>query len=407
MSSWHRTLLIILLIAISMLGCSPAAWLFYSPTYVRQVVLADLNGDGPPDVYAVVTRDGEPYEHIPSYLLFNDGAGGFTDSGQRFEFVHSTAAAAGDLDADSHIDLLANEYHLLMQYRNDGSGALLPLDWISNTEVIAGRLYLALADLDANGALDVFAAACCGGQTRDSQPIYPFDAVWLNNGKGQFRSNGQLLSKMGSNAVALGDLNGDGSPDAFVVTGQSVDSNLNHTYENPNTIWLNDGQGGFHDSGQLLGERESLAVALGDIDGDGSLDAVVGNNGPDEVWFNDGAGNFSLGSQSLGDGPAQSVHLADLDGDGDLDVFIAEESGGAAWFNDGGGQLSAASQRIKYGRDAAVTVGDIEGDGLVDVLVVGLGYLQLWRNDGSGLFTADARSIYRVRNPSNSPSIQK
>ncbi|HEX9616894.1 MAG TPA: VCBS repeat-containing protein, partial [Anaerolineales bacterium] len=106
-------------------------------------------------------------------------------------------------------------------------------------------------------------------------------------------------------------------------------------------------------------------------------------------------------------GPAQSVHLADLDGDGDLDVFIAEESGGAAWFNDGGGQLTAASQRIKYGRDAAVTVGDIEGDGLVDVLVVGLGYLQLWRNDGSGLFTADARSIYRVRNPSNSPSIQK
>jgi hypothetical protein len=391
----RRILITISLAVITVLGCSLSSLLFSSPLYVRQAVLADLNGDGFLDVYVVVMRDGEPYERIPSYLLFNDGAGGFTDSSQSFEFVHSASAAVGDLDGDGDIDLLANEYHLLMQYRNDGSGALHDLGWISNEDLVAGRLYLSLADLDANGTLDIFAAACCGGIANDSQPLYPFDTVWLNDGKGNFRSTGQLLSKMGSNAVALGDVDGDGFPDAFVATGQSIDANLNHPRDNPNTIWLNDGQGSFRDSGQRLGKRESLAVALGDLDGDGFIDAVVGNKGPDEVWLNDGKGNYAVSSQSLGDGSARSVHLADLDSDGDLDIFIAEELDGRAWLNDGRGNFTASLQRINYGRHDAVAVGDIDGDGQVDVLVVGLNYDRLWRNDGSGLFTADARSKYR------------
>jgi hypothetical protein len=230
-SSSCYALLITLLVAVFLVGCS-----FGSPRYVSQAVLADLNGDGHLDVYVVVIKDGEPYEHLPSYLLFNDGSGRFTDSDQKFEFVHSASAAAGDLDEDGDIDLLANEYHLLMQYRNDGSGELHSLDSISNENRIAGRLYIALADLDSNGALDIFTAACCGGITNDSQPLYPFDTVWLNDGKGNFRSTDQLLSKMGSNAVALGDLNGDGFPDAFLATGQSIDANLSHTRDNPNTV---------------------------------------------------------------------------------------------------------------------------------------------------------------------------
>jgi hypothetical protein len=252
-----------------------------------------------------------------------------------------------------------------------------------------------LADLDANGTLDIFTAGCCGGQTNDSQPLYPFDTVWLNDGTGRFQNTGQLLSEKGSNAVALGDLDGDGFQDAFVATGQSTDSNLNITFYNPNTVWLNDGQGNFRDSGQRLGNQESLAVALGDLNRDGSLDAVVGNHGPDEVWLNDGKGNFTLSSQSLGDGSAQSVHIADLDNDGDLDVFIAEELGGRAWFNDGTGQLTAGSQQINYGHSAAVNLGDLDGDSLIDLLVVGLVDYQLWRNNGSGLFTGGAITNYR------------
>lgn len=393
MRLYHRFFLLSLIAAL-MLICFPLAFSFESPVYVRQVVLADLSGDGYPDAYVVVTRDGEPYGRLSSHVLVNDGAGDFTDSGQRLELGSSTTAAAGDLDSDGDIDLVANEYGLLMQYRNDGSGTMESLGGVSNAEVTVGSEYFALADLDGNGTLDVYAAGCCGGMTGDlTQPLYPYDTVWLNEGDELFRGNGQLLSKQGSNAVALGDLNGDGSPDAFLAVGSSIHANVEFTNDNPNQVWLNDGHGNFHDSGQRLGMQESLAVALGDLNGDGSLDAVVGNRGADNVWFNDGSGNFTAGSQSLGEGATQSIHLADLDSDGDLDVLTAGEASARLWFNDGAGHFRPEDQRIEYRSGGAVAVGDVDGDGTVDALVVGEGVYQLWRNDGHGRFTADARQI--------------
>lgn len=46
-------------------------------------------------------------------------------------------------------------------------------------------------------------------------------------------------------------------------------------FDTPNTVWFNDGTGLFSDSGQRLGLTDSRAVAVGDVDGDGFLDAVV------------------------------------------------------------------------------------------------------------------------------------
>ena len=57
----------------------------------------------------------------------------------------------------------------------------------------------------------------------------------------------------------------------------------------------------FTDSGQTLGNSDSLSVALGDLDGDGDLDAMVGNyNQLNHVWTNDGLGTFTDSGQKLG-----------------------------------------------------------------------------------------------------------
>ena len=88
-------------------------------------------------------------------------------------------------------------------------------------------------------------------------------------------------------------------------------------------MWLNVGGGTFTDSGQTLGSAMSMGVSLGDLDGDGDLDAFVANyGGANRVWLNGGGGTFT-GSQSLGSSYSLGVSLGDLDGDGDLDAFVA------------------------------------------------------------------------------------
>jgi hypothetical protein len=78
----------------------------------------------------------------------------------------------------------------------------------------------------------------------------------------------------------LGDLDGDGDLDAFVANAAS-------SAGAPNTVWLNDGRGTFSDSGLRLGNEVSYGLDLGDLDGDGDLDAFAANNSPpNAVWLN-------------------------------------------------------------------------------------------------------------------------
>jgi hypothetical protein len=97
----------------------------------------------------------------------------------------------------------------------------------------------------------------------------------------------------------------------------------------------------FSDSGQELGSRRSTDIALGDLDGNGDLDALVGNEGQAQVWLNDGQGRFSPNGQELAipSGWNMGLDLGDLDGDGDLDAFIVVATGpGRILLNQGGAQ---------------------------------------------------------------------
>ncbi len=136
---------------------------------------------------------------------------------------------------------------------------------------------------------------------------------------GTFSDSGQTLGNQTSFAVSLGDLDGDGDLDAFVAN-----------YGEANRVWINQGgaQGGspgtFSDSGQTLGAASSVDISLGDLDGDGDLDAFVANSGgANRVWLNDGTGTFSDSGQTLGAASSVDISLGDLDGDGDLDAFVA------------------------------------------------------------------------------------
>jgi hypothetical protein len=128
-----------------------------------------------------------------------------------------------------------------------------------------------------------------------------------------------------------------------------------------------------------------MAVAVGDLNGNGFLDAVVGNRGADEVWLNDGTGLFSDSGQRLGRGLTQAVFLADLNGNGRLDLVTAGERNARIWLNDGSGRFSAG-QQIGINRYEMIALGDVTGDGLVDIFVAGVESYQVWRGQGKRPF---------------------
>ena len=128
-----------------------------------------------------------------------------------------------------------------------------------------------------------------------------------------------------SRGVALGDLDGDGNLDAFVV---------NYSDSEPNRVYLNkNGDGDFKDINAHTAVPSDMhfsrGVALGDLDGDGNLDAFVANSPSqvNRVYLNkNGDGNFT--DANARDAAPSDAHqstgvaLGDLDGDGNLDAFV-------------------------------------------------------------------------------------
>jgi hypothetical protein len=391
--------LLILCLLLSLLAgwAQASVFTFERPPRVHEIGLADLTGNGYLDAYLAIGHgSSEPYIH-PDYVLFNEGDGRFVDSGQNLANWNSRSVKLEDVTGDGHIDAVVGIDGGVLIHFNDGRG-FLDGDSYTATGVSPGtfRLSVALADLNGNGSPDIFGAACCGGGTGQPplRPYFSEDRVWRNNGSGRFILHGTSLAATGSNGVALGDLNGSGFTDAFIAAGQSTNADRSTSSNSPNTVWFNDGDGRFSDSGQRLGQRESMAVALGNLNGNGFLDAVVGNQGADEVWLNDGTGLFSNSGQRLGRGLTQAVFLADLNGNGHLDLVTAGVRSARVWLNDGTGRFSAG-QQIAYNRYEMIAVGDVTGDGQLDIFVAGVESYRVWRGVGNGRLTAERRTDFR------------
>jgi hypothetical protein len=233
---------------------------------------------------------------------------------------------------------------------------------------------VALGDVDGDADLDAwFGCGLSGGNGASA-----VDVLYLNDGEGKFTDSGQRLNTVSTGDVQLGDLDGDGDLDAYLANGNWNGGDF------PDRVWMNDGTGKFTDSGQRLGRSNGRSMGLGDLDGDGDLDAVVANGATlftvrgqaNVVWLNDGSGVFTSG-QELGDAATTGVAVGDIDNDGDLDAFFEPWSGNQVWINvqpiagdanrDGifNQRISSStSSAITTGQPATRTEGDFNGGGL-------------------------------------------
>jgi len=300
--------------------------------------------------------------------------GTFVVSSQYINTSHSYGVRFGDMDHDGDLDVLvvnASYYNEL--WFNDGQGFLSFGQYFGYAD-FNGELDL--GDLDGDGDLDVFNVSLSG------RP----DSAWFNDGNGFLSLAGPEFTGIDSWGVDMGDLDGDSDLDVFIANRSG-----------PNKVLFNDGQGIFSDSNQELGNAESLFVQLGDLDGDGDLDAFVANDGPtneigapDKVWFNNGNGQFTAGTQDIGDKRSFEVALGDVDGDGDLDAVTAHLYGSinTVWLNDGHGSFTDSGQDLISPSGMGVCLGDIDRDGDLDIYFTN-GYEEpdrVFQNNGLGVF---------------------
>jgi hypothetical protein len=221
-------------------------------------------------------------------------------------------------------------------------------------------------------------------------PLRP--RVFWNDGVGRFVDVTAQPLPLTNGALAHGDIDGDGDVDAVFAPANGTTLR----------VCRNDGSGWFDgDSVVALGGAGNVrAVTLADLDGDGDLDLAAAGSGQDWRWTNDGFGGFQQQPMPAFAGPMRDVVAVDVDGDGDLDLVTAGAGQYGLFENQGGTfvDATAVSMPPAFASEtrSGVASGDIDGDGDQD-LVFGCQFPSfgvIYGNDGSGVFTDQTASRF-------------
>ncbi len=331
----------------------------------NSLAIADLNHDQRPDI-AVVNYDSKDV----SILLAAPEAGFLPEKRVAIELAGGRVQAR-DLNRDGHVDLVVGWDGFLQSLFGDGEGGF-SLGLLDDQVPVQD---FTLADLDGNAWPDLVVAL----ERSVSDDPWVLGKVGVLLDYSGLITAGMTYHVAGDGRqLAIADVNGDGHPDigALNMRTSAVD------------VLIGRGDGTLDAPRSYGSKRFPLGLAFGDLDQDAMPDlATVGNEV--EVILNDDGRFGHRVYPTLNS--ARSLFMGDVTGDGVLDALVTNTWGGNLVIHEGvpGGFLRDPV-RITHDPDNTggygppVALADFDGDGVLDIALAREGVSFYGRNAEGG-----------------------
>lgn len=274
--------------------------------YARDVHIADVNGDGKPDL--VVTNYIITNGTVS--VLLGNGNGTFqarttTASGGSFAFNSVVA----DFDGDGKLDIAVTNYasnNVGILIGNGDGTFKAAVTYATGT----APTYIACGDIDNDGKIDLVVSNKTG----------PTASILLGNGNGTFKAQTTIaLAAISAQLtpITLADVNRDGKLDLLSANGGT--SSL--------AVYLGNGNGTFAIPTTFATQTAPKGIAVADVNGDNYLDVMIIRSARLVVLLGNGDGTFQAQQTQAAATSAQGIALGDVDGDGRPDVVVGQATG--------------------------------------------------------------------------------
>ncbi len=373
------------------------------PSYIASgIAVGDFNEDGMPDIAisnqgyerTFDQRFGPMTNNQRSYIYWGHPTGFDVSKRSELPTISAADVATGDFNGDGHADLVfvnnLYEEQSVYVYWGDGSGSF-PEDSRQVLEMFA--------DLDSPESVETRAmnaayADDLNDDGMDDLVISGTHSVVIYYGRdGGFDSSANsVLPAQNSNGLEAEDLNGDGRKDLIVANaGKASESAQSVIY------W---GQAGGYDAADhtALSTLGAMAVEVGDLNRDGSLDLVFGNvhkskDAPSQIFWGSDAGYSDNRQRRLQSFGAMGVGIADFDRDGNEDVVLLNHLSGNGeiglptqiyWGNPKHEYSQYSTTQLQPGGYMMFTTADFDDNGYPDLVLITAGHAWLWWGSESG-----------------------
>ncbi len=335
------------------------------------LLVADLNGDGMPDLALADSAGGQVRVHL------NNGVGSYAEAvayptfnGTYQPWDQPMALAVAPIYGGTPDLLVADPVsRSISVLSNDGSGGFDG----ARSDLYIGHMLadVVAADFDADGDADIATANWDDGSI----------TVLSNGGRGTFSSRVTIDVPAGPQALAASDLNADDLSDLVVVS--SIDGTV--------SVLLGNLQGGFAARRDYAVGLEPVTVQVLDFDADGDNDVLVGNRASRDVavLINDGEGELSLSQRVNVNLPIADMYFSDLTRDIFSDLVVASPTGDYIAFleNEAGSGFVVRDIIASQVPLRRVAIVDVNGDGANDIAALSAteGQLQIFLNEDARL----------------------